>query len=256
MSVSSPSQSKPNPSLLWSILSVLTTLVVIGVLFLVVILAMSPAGQTLVQGMNWLFAGSSIQLWWYVTRAAGIVAYLLLWFSMILGLAVTSKYLDGLLDRMFTYDFHQFISLLSLVFVGLHILVLSLDRYLPYSALQILVPFLSPYRPAWVGIGVLSFYAILLVTITFYLRKRIGMQAFRAIHVLSLLGYLGATLHGIYAGTDSVLPAMKLVYEGTGLTVLFFTVFWLVLAAMRKRVPPRKVLVQAPRSKSQAGMRS
>ena len=256
MSVSSPSQPKQNLPLLWSILSVVTTLLVIGVLFLVVILAMSPAGQTLVQGMNSLFAGSSIQLWWYVTRAAGIVAYLLLWFSMILGLAVTSKYLDGLLDRMFTYDFHQFISLLSLVFVGLHIVVLSLDRYLPYSALQILVPFLSPYRPAWVGIGVLSFYIILLVTATFYLRKRIGMQAFRVIHILSLVGYLGATLHGIYAGTDSVLPAMKLVYAGTGLTVLFLTVFWLVLAALRKRPAPRAAPAHASRPKSQAGMRS
>jgi predicted ferric reductase len=256
MSISDPSQSKQNPSLLWTIFSVVSTLLVIGVLFLVVIVAMSPAGQTLSQNLNWLFAANSIQLWWYVTRAAGIVAYLLLWFSMILGLAVTSKYLDGLLDRMFTYDFHQFISLLSLGFVGLHIIVLSLDRYLPYSALQILVPFLSPYRPAWVGIGVLSFYAILLVTITFYLRKRIGMQAFRAVHILSLLGYLGATLHGIYAGTDSVLPAMKLVYQGTGLTVLFLTVFWLVLAALRKRAAPRAVPAPSPRRNSHAGMRS
>jgi len=257
MSGANPSQPKQDPSLLRSIISVVFTLLVIGALFVSVVLVMSPAGQTLAQNLNWLFAADSVQLWWYVTRAAGIVAYLLLWFSMVLGLAVTSKYLDQLLDRMFTYDFHQFISLLSIGFVLLHIVVLSLDRYLPYTAAQILIPFLSPYRPIWVGIGVIAFYLTLLVTITFYLRKRIGMRAFRAIHVLSLLGYLGATLHGLYAGTDAALPAMQLVYQGTGLTVLFLTVFWLVLAALRKRaVKPQISAVPAGRQKSQAGMRS
>jgi predicted ferric reductase len=257
MSAANPSQSKQIPSLLRSIISVVFTLLVIGVLFLGVILVMSPAGQTLAQNLNWLFAANTVQLWWYVTRAAGIIAYLLLWFSMVLGLAVTSKYLDQLLDRMFTYDFHQFISQLSIAFVLLHIVVLSLDRYLPYTAAQILIPFLSPYRPVWVGIGVIAFYVTLLVTITFYLRSRIGMRAFRAIHVFSLLGYLGATLHGLYAGTDAVLPAMQLVYQGTSLTVLFLTVFWLVLAALRKRTAQRQTApISVGRQKSQAGMRS
>ncbi len=142
-------------------------------------------------------------------------------FPWCLGLGVTSKFFDHLLDRVFTYDFHQFISLLSIAFVVLHVVVLLLDRYLPYSVWQILVPFISPYRPIWVGIGVIAFYLIILVTVTFYIKKRIGMRAFRIIHVLSLLGYVGATFHGIYAGTDSALPSMMLLYEGTALVVVF-----------------------------------
>jgi predicted ferric reductase len=185
--------------------------------------------------LNGLFSLDSVQLWWYITRSAGIIAYLLLWFSTAWGLAVPSKLLDPLLDRTFTFDFHQFISLLSIGFMVLHILVLTLDRYLPYSAWQILIPFLSPYRPLWVGIGVIAFYLILLVTVTFYLRSRIGMRAFRAIHILSLAGYLGATLHGLYAGTDSVLPVMQLLYQGTGLVIIFLTVYWLFLKLTQKR---------------------
>jgi predicted ferric reductase len=180
-----------------------------------------------------------------VTRASGIVAYLLLWFSMVLGLAVTSKFFDRLLDRLFTYDFHQFISLLSIAFVVLHVVVLLFDRYLPYSIWQILIPFFSPYRPFWVGIGVIGFYLTLLVTVTFYLRKRIGMHAFRIIHVLSLVGYLGATLHGVYAGTDSPLPAMQLLYKATALVVIFLTIFWLVLLALRKLEARREALAAA-----------
>ena len=217
-----------------AIINIFATLLFLSFIFLGAIFSLTPSGQAAGKWLNWLFALDSVQLWWYVTRASGIVAYLLLWFSMVLGLAVTSKYLDRLLDRVFTYDFHQFISLLSIAFVGLHVAVLMLDRYLPYTLWQILVPFISPYRPFWVGLGVIGFYLTLLVTITFYIRNRIGMRTFRIIHMLSLIGYLGATLHGVYAGTDSPLPAMQLLYKGTGLVVIFLTVFWLVLLALRK----------------------
>ena len=225
--------------------SVLATVFFIGLVVVGATVAMTPAGQTITKYISWLFAADSVQIWWYVTRASGIIAYLLLWFSTILGLAVTSKYIDKMLDRMFTYDFHQFISLLSIAFVLLHILVLTLDRYLPYSVAQILIPFISPYRPFWVGIGVIAFYVILLVTITFYLRKRIGMRSFRVIHYLSLLGYLGAMLHGIYSGTDTPLPSMQILYQVSGLAVLFLTIYWLALVSLRKLETRRQATLLA-----------
>ena len=229
-----PEGSEP-PSSLRVIISVFATLFVLVLILFGALFSITPSGQAAGQWFNWLFALDSVQLWWYVTRASGIIAYLLLWFSMVLGLGVASKFFDHLLDRIFTYDFHQFISLLSIAFVVLHVVVLLLDRYLPYSVWQILVPFISPYRPIWVGIGVIAFYLIVLVTVTFYIKKQIGMRLFRIIHILSLLGYVGATFHGIYAGTDSALPSMMLLYEGTALVVLFLTVFWLALLALKKR---------------------
>src|SRR5512137_905266 len=156
------------------VVSILATFFVLGLILTIVVLALTPAGQSLGSSLRWLFAADSVQIWWYVTRASGIIAYLLLWFSTVLGLAVTSKYLDGMLDRLFTYDFHEFISLLALAFMLVHVLVLMLDHYMPYTLAQVLVPFLSPYRPFWVGLGVISFYTIALVTATFYLRNRIG----------------------------------------------------------------------------------
>jgi predicted ferric reductase len=218
----------------WQVLvSLLVTLFIIGLILVGAVAAMTPIGQSLGSYLRFLFALDSVQIWWYVTRASGIIAYLLLWFSTILGLAVTSKYLDGMLDRLFTYDFHEFISLLSVGFTLVHVIVLMLDQYMPYSLAQILVPFISPYRPFWVGVGVIAFYMILLVTITFYMRNRIGTRAFRAIHVLSLAGYIGVTLHGYYSGTDTALPSMQILYDITGLAVLFLTVYWLVMLVMR-----------------------
>jgi predicted ferric reductase len=222
------------------VVSILGTFIVVGLILFVAVLAMTPVGQSLGTFLSWLFAANSVQTWWYVTRASGIIAYLLLWFSTILGLAVTSKYLDGMLDRLFTYDFHEFISLLAIAFTLVHVLVLTLDKYLPYTFAQILVPFISPYRPFWVGVGVISFYLIVLVTVTFYFRNKIGKRAFRTIHYLSLLSYIGVTLHGYYSGTDTALPSMKILYNVSGLAVLFLTVYWLVMLGFRKVEMRRK----------------
>ena len=208
-----------------------------------------PTIAALQNGTNWLFALKSQQVTWYITRSAGLIAYLLLWLSTLWGLAVSSKILDFFLHRTFTYDFHQFISLLAIGFVFLHIIVLMADKYQPFSLLQVLFPFTSAYRPLWVGIGVIAFYLTLLVTVTFYMRKRIGMKAFRAIHVLSLLAYLGVTAHGYFAGTDSPLLATRLLYAGTFLSIVFLTAHWLIMKQLEKNKGSRQA-AQPPQKKA------
>jgi predicted ferric reductase len=182
-----------------------------------------------------LFAASSVQAMWYITRAAGLMSYLLLWLSTVWGLAVSNKILDPVLQRMFTYDFHQFISLLAIGFIVLHIVVLLADQYLPFSVAQILVPFAAPYRPVWVGLGTIGLYLTLLVSITFYIRRRIGQKAFRAIHLASYLAFLAAALHGLLSGTDSPLITVRLMYLSTTLIVVFLTAYRVMMSAQAKR---------------------
>jgi sulfoxide reductase heme-binding subunit YedZ len=237
---------KQNWSLLTKVLWVGGSILLIGAVLLVSVLLQTPLGSAAAKSLQSLFATNSVQTMWYITRAAGLTAYLLLWLSTAWGLAVSSKILDSILHRSFTYDFHQFISLLSIGFIALHIIVLMFDQYLPYSLAQILVPFLSLYRPLWVGIGVVGFYLILLVTITFYMRSRIGMKAFRVIHVFSLIAYLGATAHSFFSGTDTSLPAVMMLYAGSFLVVVFLMGYWIIMAAEKnsaKKVPvPVKVI--------------
>jgi predicted ferric reductase len=209
----------------------------LAVLLVGLIIIFTPAGK-------WLFAVDSQQLWWFVTRAAGLVAYLLLWLSTVWGLAVPSKVIAPVLEGGYTFDFHQFISLLTLAFALLHVLVLLVDRYMPYTLIQILIPFLSPYRSTWVGIGVISFYILIVVTASFYLRARIGMNNFRAIHYFSLLGYLGVTLHGLYSGTDSSLASMQFIYIGSSLVVIALAVYWLVRKLQASKDSKQKAAAQ------------
>ncbi len=209
-------------------------LLTFGTLILVALLVLSPSSNPVGGFMHWLFALDSVQAMWYVTRSAGIVAYLVLWLSVAWGLAVSSRILDTLLHRSFTYEFHQFLSLLAIGFIALHIIVLYFDRYLPYSISQLLVPFLSPYRPVWVGIGVIALYLTLLVTVTFYLRSRIGMKAFRSIHVLSLVAYLATAVHGLMSGTDASLPAVAFMYAATFLVTVFLLSYWAIVLVWKK----------------------
>lgn len=213
--------------------------VLVGLIFAgslaVLWLSRTPAGVAVGSSLSSLFATDSVQSWWYVTRAAGLTSYFLLWLSMVWGMAISTKFFHPAVDGSYSYDFHEFLSLLGLGFVVLHVVVLMLDKYLPFNMVQILIPFVDTYRPLWVGLGIIGFYIFVLVTVTFYIRKMIGTRAFRSIHLLSLLGYVGATLHGLYAGTDSALGVTQLLYIVTALVVLFLTAYWVVLGLITKR---------------------
>jgi predicted ferric reductase len=221
-----------NQEIIWALgMMVMLGIVALGIVAFAALNPGSPVLALFGKLFDVLFATSSVQALWYVTRAAGVVAYLLLWLSTAWGLAVSSKILDPLLQRFFTYDMHQFISLLALGFVALHVVVVLADKYLPFSVAQILVPFAAPYRPVWVGVGVIGFYLTLLVSVTFYLRQRIGYHKFRVIHYTSFVAYLMALAHGLLAGTDSSLWTAQLMYSASALVVIFLFVYRIVMAS-------------------------
>ena len=222
------------------LLGVMGTLVALlaAALIVLVSLVMGVPPVALVgRALNALFALNSVQALWYVTRAAGLVAYLLLWLSTVWGLVIPTKFFDPRLPGALAYDLHEFLSLLSIGFIVLHIVVLLGDRYLPFSVAGILVPFVAPYRPVWVSAGIIGMYLTLLVSITFYLRRHIGAAAFRAIHLASFGAYVAAALHGLMAGTDSPLAVTRLMYAGTSLAVVFLTVYWIMLLVFRRLAP-------------------
>ncbi len=181
------------------------------------------------------FSLDSTQVFWFITRSAGLIAYLLFWLSTVWGLAVSSKVLDRFLNRPFTFDTHGFLSLLGLGFIAVHVGALLFDSYAPFTLTQLLVPFTSTYRPFSVALGIIALYLALVVTVSFYLRKRIGYKTSRLLHYASFLSYAGATVHGIMAGTDTPLFATQLMYEETALVVILLTGYWILQMRPNKR---------------------
>lgn len=234
--------SSPMKSLSKPIGSILLVSVVFAALLIAILFSGNLGGATFAQKTQALFGLDSVQVWWYVTRASGLTGYFLLWLSMVWGFGIGSKIFQPILEGTFTYDFHEHLSLIGLGFIVLHVVVLMFDKYLPFNLIQIFIPFTDSYRPLWVGLGIISFYILALVTLTFYLRQQIGSAAFRYIHILSLVSYIGSTLHGLFAGTDSALPVAMILYVGTFLIFVFLTIYWLFMRTpIKSETPPAPV---------------
>src|SRR6266480_4416011 len=78
---------------------------------------------------------------WYLARAAGVTAYILLWLSLTLGVGMSVKLFEPEVKRFNVYDLHAFISVFSILFVGLHVFVLLLDDFVGFTLGELLVPF-------------------------------------------------------------------------------------------------------------------
>ena len=187
---------------------------------------------------------TSVHTYWYMGRAAGFVAYGLLFGSVVLGLAVSSRVFDGLMARPWVFEMHQFLSIFVLVAMLFHALILLPDPYAQLKLRELLVPFASPYRPVAVTVGVIALYGSAVVTASFYLKRFIGQMGWRVLHYATFALFLGAMVHGLLAGTDSREQWAQLTYLSSGLTVLFFT-FFRILASRRvaareakRAVPP------------------
>ena len=175
-------------------------------------------------GLSASLLGPSPKAYWYLSRASALVAYGLLWLSMVFGLTLTNKMARLWPGGPTMFDLHQHASLLGLAFALFHGLILTGDRYISYSLGQVLTPFASvDYRPIWVGLGQVGFYLLGVVGLSFYVRKAMGARLWRLLHYLSFGVFLLALAHGLMSGTDSAAESVKLMYWITGGSVLFLT---------------------------------
>jgi len=98
---------------------------------------------------------------------------------------------------------HRNLTLLAVVFVALHVLTTVADGYAPIGLKDAFVPFLSPYRPVWLGLGAVAFDLLLALVLTSYLRSRIGVRAWRLAHWLAYATWPVALLHAAGTGSDA-----------------------------------------------------
>lgn len=195
-------------------------------------------------GITESLLGTDIKVYWYLSRGTAVIAYVLLWLSMVLGLLMTNRMTRPWPGPAISNEFHQFISILGMAFVVVHAFILIGDSYIHYSILQVLTPFTSfDYRPFWVGLGQIGFYLWLVLVISFYVRKKIGNRAWRLLHFVSFVAFLGAMLHGISSGTDSTEGWMQMIYWFSGGSVLFLITYRILMATVGKVQTPVKANV-------------
>jgi methionine sulfoxide reductase heme-binding subunit len=139
---------------------------------------------------------------WYATRGAGAVSLLLLTAVVVLGIATTTRREGQIWPRFLSARMHRNLSLVTLVFLALHIATAILDPFAHLGLRDALVPFVSSYRPVWLGLGVVAAEIVLALAITSALRSRLSYKTWRMLHWVAYACWPLALLHGAGTGSD------------------------------------------------------
>lgn len=141
---------------------------------------------------------------WDIARAGGFTAYVLLALAVAVGLLLSTQVQSpSRWPRLLNSELHNFLSLLSTIFLGVHVLAVWIDPFTHFGWRAILLPFVSQYRTIWMALGIVALYLGIAVGISTWLRPHIGYAWWRRLHILTLGIFLLATIHGIGTGSDT-----------------------------------------------------
>ncbi len=178
------------------------------------------------------------QVWWFVARSAGIVAWLLVTLSVCWGLLLSTRLLAKSTPAPWLLDLHRFLSTLSIVFTAVHLGGLVLDDYVYFGLAELFVPFAYEAQAGDVAWGIVALYLLIAVESTSLLMRRIPRRMWRSVHRLSFLVYGFATMHGWRAGSDTGNPLYAVAVVASVFVVTFLTLAML-LGARPSRSPSR-----------------
>ena len=140
-------------------------------------------------------------LYWITSRAAGIAALLLSSISVCVGLLMGGRVLKGRgPDLRVT---HEALSLATLAALAVHGLALLGDGYIKMGLGDVAVPFMASYKTFWTTTGIVAFWALALLGLSYYARTRIGPQRWRMLHRFVALAWLLGVIHSLGEGTDA-----------------------------------------------------
>jgi methionine sulfoxide reductase heme-binding subunit len=162
---------------------------------------------------------------WYAARASGVAAYVVLSLVVSLGLALGGKAQNRRWPRFSVEDVHRFGGLLVGSLIGIHVLAIAADSFLPFSLTQLLVPFTASYRPVWTGLGIAAAELLLALAITNHYRRRLPYGFWRTAHYLNFAIWTLASLHGLMAGTDRGAAWLAILY-GICVTGVVMLLLW------------------------------
>ncbi len=140
---------------------------------------------------------------WYAIRATGIVALLLLTLTVVLGILTAGRLRTRTWPAFAQADLHRRVSVLAMVFLGLHVLGAVVDTFVPVGWAAALVPFASPYRTLWVGLGTVAVDLLIAVAVSSALRPHLAARTWRALHWLAYGSWPVAMAHALGMGTDA-----------------------------------------------------
>lgn len=182
------------------------------------------------------------QLWWYVARATGVVAWALSTLSVLWGLALTGRPFGRNPTGPWLLDLHRYLGGLSVLFVGGHVGAIVADNYEHFGWADVLVPLASGWKPLPVAWGVVSMYFLVAIEVTSLAMKMLSRRLWRVVHFTSGVVFVASTLHLLTAGTDRENMALRIA-AATATALVTFLLAYRVIAPKPARPQPRRVSV-------------
>ncbi len=178
----------------------------------------------------------SSQVWWFVARSSGIVAWALVTMSVCWGLLLSTRLLSRRVSPAWLLDLHRYLGGLAVVFTGIHLVGLVADSYVTFGWAELFIPMASSWKPGAVAFGVVAFYLLLAIEITSLAMRRLPRSLWRWVHRSSFVLFGFATYHGIVAGTDAGNAWYRIV---TWVSIGVVVTLTLVLLAVARRARTR-----------------
>lgn len=184
---------------------------------------------------------------WYLARAAGVMAMIFFTVAASLGaLGAGSRKAE---QRFWLQYVHRSAAATGLLLLAAHVTAVIADGYVDISTSVLVWPFGSGYRPFAVTLGVLAMYGLVLAVVVGAARGRLARsQAFtkywRSVHIAASVGWLLSVGHSLLAGTDRSTPWML------AITISCLTAVGVSVAA---RARTRAVQASTPLSLARAG---
>src|ERR1700760_3481915 len=145
---------------------------------------------------------TSSTLPWYISRATGVVALLLLTAGMVLGMLINRRGRLPGLPRFAVTSLHRNLSLMAVVFIVIHVITAVLDGFVSIPLISGVVPFTSGYEGFWLGLGAISLDLMLALIVTSLIRGRLSRRVWKAVHWLAYASWPVAFAHSIGSSSD------------------------------------------------------
>ncbi len=189
------------------------------------------------------------QIWWYIARASGIIAWLFITASVLWGIMLSTKLFPAQRRPAWLLDLHRGLGAMSVLFLLTHVAALIGDNWIHFDVVDIVVPFASEWKPWQVALGVFAMWGLVIVEVTSLAMKRLPKKVWRGIHFTSYLTFLLTSLHGTFAGTD----ATNRLYVGTTIITTGALVFAVLHRIISRPVAQASRVADAPDAFSEPG---
>lgn len=171
---------------------------------------------------------------WYISRASAITGFIFMFLIVVLGTGMTMGYAYKMFNPVFAWVLHKYLSIAFLVSVLVHGFSLMFDTFIKFGFTDVLIPFMSSFKPLYVGFGVIGLYLLLIIALTSIFMRTRAPKFWRSVHYLVYPLFVFGCVHGFLTGTDSKTLWMQVLYGMTSVVFVWLVFYRFIMPILRR----------------------